>query len=81
MRFLQGMSIAETADVLGRSAGAVRSKLQLRAVRNLAALLPDGAALMRTVTTQITSVTRVTSPVTASLIGAERATEMTGRVR
>ena len=41
MRFLQGMSIAETADVLGRSAGAVK-QLQLRAVRNLAALLPDG---------------------------------------
>jgi len=41
MRFLQGMSIAETADVLGRSAGAVK-QLQLRAVRNLAALLPEG---------------------------------------
>ena len=41
MRFLQGMSIAETADVLGRSAGAVK-QLQLRAVRNLATLLPDG---------------------------------------
>jgi len=41
MRFLQGMSIAETAEVLGRSAGAVK-QLQLRAVRNLAALLPDG---------------------------------------
>jgi RNA polymerase sigma-70 factor (ECF subfamily) len=41
MRFLQGMSIAETADVLERSAGAVK-QLQLRAVRNLAALLPEG---------------------------------------
>jgi RNA polymerase sigma-70 factor (ECF subfamily) len=41
MRFLQGMSIAETADVLDRSAGAVK-QLQLRAVRNLAALLPEG---------------------------------------
>ena len=41
MRFLEGMSIAETAEVLGRSAGAVK-QLQLRAVRNLAALLPDG---------------------------------------
>jgi len=41
MRFLQGLSIAETAEVLGRSAGAVK-QLQLRAVRNLAALLPDG---------------------------------------
>jgi RNA polymerase sigma-70 factor (ECF subfamily) len=41
MRFLQGLSIAETAKVLGRSAGAVK-QLQLRAVRNLAKLLPDG---------------------------------------
>jgi RNA polymerase sigma-70 factor (ECF subfamily) len=41
MRFLQGMSLAETADVLERSSGAVK-QLQLRAVRNLAALLPEG---------------------------------------
>ena len=41
MRFLQGMSIAETAGVLERSSGAVK-QLQLRAVRSLAALLPDG---------------------------------------
>ena len=40
MRFLQGLSIAETATVLGRSDGAVK-QLQLRAVRNLAKLLPD----------------------------------------
>jgi RNA polymerase sigma-70 factor, ECF subfamily len=41
MRFLQGLSIAETADVLGRSSGAVK-QLQLRGVRNLAKLLPEG---------------------------------------
>lgn len=41
MRFLQGMSIAETAQVLGRSDGAIK-QLQLRGVRNLAKLLPDG---------------------------------------
>jgi RNA polymerase sigma-70 factor (ECF subfamily) len=41
LRFLQGMSIAETAQVLDRSEGAVK-QLQLRAVRNLAKLLPDG---------------------------------------
>jgi RNA polymerase sigma-70 factor (ECF subfamily) len=41
MRFLQGMSIAETAQALDRSDGAVK-QLQLRGVRNLAKLLPEG---------------------------------------
>ncbi len=41
MRFLQGMSISETAAVLGRSDGAVK-QLQLRGVRNLARLMPEG---------------------------------------
>jgi len=41
MRFLQGMSIAETAAVLERSDGAVKP-LQLRGVRNLAKLMPEG---------------------------------------
>ena len=41
MRFLQGMSIAETAAALGRSDGAVK-QLQLRGVRNLAKLMPKG---------------------------------------
>jgi len=41
MRFLQGLSIAETARVLGRSDGAVK-QLQLRGVRTLAKLLPEG---------------------------------------
>ncbi|HET9840937.1 MAG TPA: sigma-70 family RNA polymerase sigma factor, partial [Nocardioides sp.] len=41
MRFLQGLSIAETAEVLGRSEGAVK-QLQLRGVRNLAKLIPVG---------------------------------------
>jgi RNA polymerase sigma-70 factor (ECF subfamily) len=41
LRFLQGMSIAETAKILERSEGAVK-QLQLRAVRNLAKLLPEG---------------------------------------
>lgn len=40
MRFLQGLSIAETAEALGRSGGAVK-QLQLRAVRHLARLLPE----------------------------------------
>jgi RNA polymerase sigma-70 factor, ECF subfamily len=34
MRFLQGLSLAETAEVMGRTAGAVK-QLQLRAVRSL----------------------------------------------
>lgn len=41
MRFLQGLSIAETAKALDRSDGAVK-QLQLRGVRNLAKLLPEG---------------------------------------
>jgi RNA polymerase sigma-70 factor (ECF subfamily) len=41
MRFLQGLSIAETAGVLGRSEGAIK-QLQLRGVRNLAKLMPTG---------------------------------------
>lgn len=41
MRFLQGMSIAETALALDRTAGAIK-QLQLRGVRNLAKLLPEG---------------------------------------
>lgn len=41
MRFLQDLSIAETATALDRSEGAVK-QLQLRAVRNLAKLLPEG---------------------------------------
>lgn len=41
MRFLQGMSIAETATALGRSDGAIK-QLQLRGVRNLAKLMPEG---------------------------------------
>jgi RNA polymerase sigma-70 factor (ECF subfamily) len=41
LRFLNGLSVAETARVLAKSEGAVK-QLQLRAVRNLAKLLPDG---------------------------------------
>ena len=39
LRFLQGLSLAETAEVMGRTEGAVK-QLQLRAVRSLATLLP-----------------------------------------
>ena len=39
LRFLQGLSVAETADVMGRTEGAIK-QLQLRAVRALAKLLP-----------------------------------------
>ena len=40
LRFLQGLSVAETADVMGRSEGAIK-QLQLRAVRSLAKLVPE----------------------------------------
>ncbi len=43
LRFLQGLSVAETAAVMGRSEGAVKA-LQHRAVRTLGRLLPDGLA-------------------------------------
>jgi len=40
LRFLQSMSIADTAAALGRTEGAVK-QLQLRAVRRLATLVPE----------------------------------------
>jgi RNA polymerase sigma-70 factor (ECF subfamily) len=40
LRFLQGMSVAETAAVLGKNEGAVKA-LQYRAVKALARLLPQ----------------------------------------
>lgn len=41
LRFLQGLSVAETAAAMHRNAGAVKA-LQHRALRRLATLLPDG---------------------------------------
>ncbi len=41
LRFLQGLSVAETAAVMGKKEGAIKA-LQHRAVRRLAGLLPDG---------------------------------------
>lgn len=41
LRFLQGLSVAETAAIMGRNEGAVKA-LQHRAVRRLAQLLPEG---------------------------------------
>jgi RNA polymerase sigma-70 factor (TIGR02952 family) len=41
LRFLQGLSVAETAAVMGKKDGAIKA-LQHRAVRRLAALLPEG---------------------------------------
>jgi RNA polymerase sigma-70 factor, ECF subfamily len=40
LRFLQGLSVAETADVMKRTEGAIK-QLQLRAVRTLAKLIPE----------------------------------------
>jgi RNA polymerase sigma-70 factor (ECF subfamily) len=39
LRFLQGLSVAETADIMGKNEGAIKT-LQYRAVRTLARLLP-----------------------------------------
>ena len=41
LRFLQGLSVAETAEVMGKKDGAIKA-LTHRAVRRLAALLPEG---------------------------------------
>ena len=41
LRFLQGLSVAETAEHMGRNEGAIKA-LQHRAVRRLAQLLPEG---------------------------------------
>jgi RNA polymerase sigma-70 factor (ECF subfamily) len=41
LRFLQGLSVAETAAAMGKKDGAVKA-LQHRAVRRLATLLPEG---------------------------------------
>jgi len=41
LRFLQGLSVAETAAAMGKSEGAVKA-LQFRAVRALGRALPDG---------------------------------------
>ncbi|MEN3309035.1 MAG: polymerase sigma-70 factor, subfamily [Micromonosporaceae bacterium] len=44
LRFLQGFSVAETAQAMGKNEGAIKA-LQYRAVRALARLLPDGFQL------------------------------------
>jgi len=41
LRFLQGMSVTETAQVMGKNDGAIKA-LQYRAVRSLGRLLPGG---------------------------------------
>jgi len=41
LRFLQGLSVAETATLMGRNEGAIKA-LQHRAVRRLAQLMPEG---------------------------------------
>jgi RNA polymerase sigma-70 factor (TIGR02952 family) len=41
LRFLHGLSVSETAEIMGKKEGAIKA-LQHRAVRRLAGLLPDG---------------------------------------
>ena len=43
LRFLQGMSVSETAEAMGKNDGAIKA-LQYRAVRSLGRLMPDGFA-------------------------------------
>ena len=44
LRFLQGLSVAETAQIMGKNEGAIKA-LQYRAIRALGRLLPDGLEL------------------------------------
>jgi RNA polymerase sigma-70 factor (TIGR02952 family) len=41
LRFIHGLSVAETAEIMGKKDGAIKA-LQHRAVRRLAGMLPDG---------------------------------------
>jgi RNA polymerase sigma-70 factor (ECF subfamily) len=44
LRFLQGLSVAETAQAMGKNDGAIKA-LQYRAIRALGRLLPAGVEL------------------------------------
>lgn len=44
LRFLQGLSVAETAQVMGKNEGAIKA-LQYRAIRTLGRILPEGVEL------------------------------------
>ena len=44
LRFLQGLSVAETAEAMGKNEGAIKA-LQYRAIRSLGRLLPEGLEL------------------------------------
>jgi RNA polymerase sigma-70 factor (ECF subfamily) len=44
LRFLQGLSVAETAEAMGKNDGAIKA-LQYRAIRALGRLLPEGVEL------------------------------------
>ena len=44
LRFLQGLSVSETAEIMGKNDGAIKA-LQYRAIRTLGRLLPEGVEL------------------------------------
>ena len=44
LHFLQGLSVAETAQIMGKNDGAIKA-LQYRAIRTLGRLLPEGVEL------------------------------------
>jgi RNA polymerase sigma-70 factor (ECF subfamily) len=44
LRFLQGLSVSETAQIMGKNDGAIKA-LQYRAIRTLGRLLPEGVEI------------------------------------
>jgi RNA polymerase sigma-70 factor (ECF subfamily) len=44
LRFLQSLSVSETAQIMGKNEGAIKA-LQYRAIRTLGRLLPEGVEL------------------------------------
>ena len=44
LRFLQGLSVSETAEIMGKNDGAIKA-LQYRAIRTLGRLRPEGVGL------------------------------------
>jgi RNA polymerase sigma-70 factor (TIGR02952 family) len=82
LRFLQGFSVAETAQAMDRNEGAIKA-LQYRAVRALARLLPEGFHLNQPVTpqhpnaphTDATDIPTSTAPMRVSVVPVDVASD------